>query len=72
MQEKIWWQSRELILAILTGIAGVLAVVVTQYPGIGYLVIANAVLDALLLISSSGVPIGGKVGRLGRALLGKE
>lgn len=72
MNEKLWYTSRELWVAIATGLAGVFTVIATQYPTIGWVAIVKAILDGLLRVTSTGLPIGGRLGRLGRRLSGKE
>lgn len=48
MKMKQWYQSRTLWYAILSGLAGVLAVLMTSYPEIGWLAITNAAIVAVL------------------------
>lgn len=48
MPKKKWYQSKQIWLAVLQGIAGVLIVVETQYPGVGGVVIVKSVLDVAL------------------------
>lgn len=66
MQEKQWWNSRTLWLAIAQGLAGVFTVLATQYATIGWIVVGKSILDAILRIITIA-PLGG-LGRVGRML----
>lgn len=53
---KKWYQSKTLWYSILTGIAGVVTVLIGQYPDAGSLVIANSFIVGLLrIITTTGV-----------------
>lgn len=45
---KKWYESKTLWVAFLSGVIGVLAVLTSEHPEIGYLVIANSVITAIL------------------------
>lgn len=45
---KQWYTSKTLWYAILSGLAGVLTVLMTSYPDLGWLAIANAAIVAIL------------------------
>lgn len=50
MDGKKLWESKTFWLAVIQGVAGILVVVVAQYPGIGSLLIAKSVVDVFLRI----------------------
>ena len=53
---KKWYLSKTIILAILTGAAGVVVAFETQYPGVGTLMIIKAVIDVgLRFVTTSAI-----------------
>ena len=55
---KKWYQSKTIWYAIITGMAGIIAVFQTQYPEIGALAVANSIITVILraLTTSSIFP----------------
>lgn len=43
-----WWKSKTMQLAVLQTVAGVVAILATEYTEVGWLAIAKSVLDAAL------------------------
>lgn len=56
---KIWYKSKVVWLAIIQAIIGVVVVLGTQYPEIGYVAIGKSVLDILLRLITE-LPVGFK------------
>lgn len=50
MQNKPWYYSRTLWLAIVQGIAGIVMVVATQYPTMGDILILKSIVDMILRV----------------------
>lgn len=47
-QKLKWYQSKTIIVALVTGMIGITTAFSTQYPEIGMLITAKAILDILL------------------------
>ena len=45
---KQWYKSKTIIIAIITGISGIVVAFESTYPGIGLIIIVKAVLDIAL------------------------
>ena len=50
---KSWYKSRTIWIAILTGATGVMVALSTQYPTLGWIVVAKGLLDAMLRLATS-------------------
>jgi hypothetical protein len=48
-----WYASRTIWLAIIQAVVGILVVAMTQYPGLGGLMIAKSVVDAILRVMTT-------------------
>ena len=59
---KKWYQSKTIILAILQGTAGVIAVIATEHNSTGFLLIVKAVIDVYIryLTESKIAPANGR------------
>lgn len=45
---KPWWKSKTLWVAVIQGIIGILVVLISQHPELGWLMVAKSVLDSFL------------------------
>ena len=50
---KSWYQSRTIWLAIVTAISGILVTATTQYPDIGWMIVAKAAVDIVVRLLTS-------------------
>ena len=48
VEAKKWYTSKTLWIAVIQGLAGVVAIVATDYPQLGSIAIAKSILDLLL------------------------
>ena len=48
MQNKKWWKSKTVWLAILQFAVGLIAIILSSYPEMGYLVMLKSILDISL------------------------
>ena len=49
-ENKMWWSSRTLWLAIFQGLAGVALVLATEYQAVGWIAIGKSVIDGILRV----------------------
>jgi uncharacterized membrane protein len=49
---KDWYKSKTIWIAIIQAIIGVLVVIETQYPGVGFIVLFKSVLDTFLRVAT--------------------
>lgn len=62
MNTKSILESKTFWLAVIQGVVGVLAVLITQYPTLGYIAIAKSIADVVLrLLTDQPIYLGGDI-----------
>ena len=49
-ENKKWWKSKTIIIAVLQAVVGIIAAFIVQFPGLAYLITSKSIIDVIIRV----------------------